>query len=226
MKDLKTAILIFAHSAEYEATVKPFLYSKEVFQSLNQRTLEVAKNTKLPYFLVTEREQVGANFGERFTNAMQSVYDLGYESLIVIGNDTPQLTTSQLNNAHSKLVQNEIVLGTSQDGGFYLLGIRKEHFTAETFLKLPWQKQNLNKEIIQLFTAHSVNIFFLKKLLDIDNHQDIQKIVNFFRKVYGCLFRLILQITYRKIFYSVTFPALFPTLNLTNTYNKGSPIFI
>jgi hypothetical protein len=28
MKDLKTAILIFAHSAEYEATVKPFPFER------------------------------------------------------------------------------------------------------------------------------------------------------------------------------------------------------
>lgn len=226
MKDLKTAILIFAHSAEYEAKVKPFLYSKEVFQSLNQRTLQIANETKLPYFLITEKEQVGATFGQRFTNAMQSVYDLGYESLIVIGNDTPHLAISQLNFAIAKLAQNEIVLGESQDGGFYLLGIKKEHFKAETFLKLPWQSQSLSKSISKLFAANTVKIFFLKKLQDVDNIQDIKKLVNLFKKVYRFLFQLFLIITFQELRYFVDFWEILPHLFLSNSHNKGSPAFI
>jgi glycosyltransferase A (GT-A) superfamily protein (DUF2064 family) len=226
MKDLKTAILIFAHSAEHEAKVKPFLYSKEVFQSLNQRTLQIAKETKLPYFLVTEKEQFGTTFGERFTNAMQSVYDLGYQSLIVIGNDTPHLATSQLNFANTKLAENGIVLGSSQDGGFYLLGIKKEHFKAETFLKLPWQNSNLSTAITNIFAAKTVNVFFLKKLQDIDNYQDIKKLVNLFKKVYQFLFQLLLHISFQINSYFINFWEILPTLLLSNSHNKGSPVFI
>jgi hypothetical protein len=226
MKDLKTAVLIFARSAEYEAKAKPFMHSKEVFQSLNQRTLNVAKKSKLPYFLVTEKEQIGSNFGERYTNAIQSIYDLGFESLIVIGNDTPHLTTSQINKAHLKLIQNEIVLGESQDGGFYLLGIKRENFKADTFLKLPWQRPSLSKTILRVFEANKTKVFFLKKLLDLDNYQDIQKILNLFKKVYSFLLQLFLQITFQKKVYFINFKEILPTLLLSNSHNKGSPIFI
>ena len=226
MKDLKTAIVIFAHSAEYEATLKPFQHSKEVFESLNQRTLDLVKKTHLPYFVFTEKEQVGTTFGERFTNALTSVYNLNFDSLIVIGNDTPDLTLSQLAKAKTKLAKNEIVLGSSIDGGFYLLGIKKEHFNPELFLKLPWQSQKLNASLSKLFKVTTTKVFYLKKLIDIDSIDDIKKLINNFRKVYDDLFKVLLL--FIKLNKRILFSFSKNTLLLfqSKTYNKGSPISI
>ena len=71
----KTAILIFAQSAQKEAVSKPFKNAAKVFTQLNKHTVTTVKNSKLPYFHTTEEAQVGATFGERLTNAIQSVYD-------------------------------------------------------------------------------------------------------------------------------------------------------
>ena len=226
MKDLKTAIVIFAHSAEYEATLKPFQYSKEVFESLNQRTLDLVKKTNLPYFVFTEKEQIGTTFGERFTNALTSVYDLNFDSLIVIGNDTPNLTLNQLAKAKTKLAKNEIVLGSSIDGGFYLLGIKKEHFNKELFLKLPWQSQKLNASLSKLFKVTTTKVFYLKKLIDIDSIDDIKKLINSFKKVYDDLFKIL--VLFIKLNKRILFDFLKNILLLfqSKTYNKGSPISI
>ena len=226
MKDLKTAILIFAHSAEYEATVKPFLHSKEVFESLNQRTLAVVKKTNLPYFIVTEKEQVGCTFGDRFTNAIQSIYDLNFDSVIAIGNDSPHLTAKQLKKAHSKLSSNEIVLGSSTDGGFYLLGIKKEHFEATLFLKLPWQSQNLNRALSKLFNVNGVKVSYLETLRDIDSIEDIKILFNNFKSVYHNLFELFLIILskIRTTIFALEVPSLF--LFQSNFTNKGSPYLL
>jgi glycosyltransferase A (GT-A) superfamily protein (DUF2064 family) len=223
MKDLKTAILIFAHSAEYEATVKPFLHSKEVFESLNQRTLALVKEANLPYFVVTEKEQIGFTFGERFTNAIQSIYDLNYDSVIAIGNDTPHLTAKQLKKAHSKLNTNEIVLGSSTDGGFYLLGIKKEHFDKQLFLKLPWQCQNLNRSLSKLFKVNGVKVSYLETLRDIDSIEDIKILFSNFRSVYNNLFQLFLIILskIRSNIFAVEAPSFY--LFQSNFTNKGPP---
>ena len=223
MKDLKTAILIFAHSAEYEATVKPFLYSKEVFESLNQRTLALVQKTNLPYFIVTEKEQVGATFGARFTNAIQSIYDLNFDAVIAIGNDTPHLKLNQLRNAHKNLHKNDIVLGSSFDGGFYLLGIKKEHFDAQLFLKLPWQSQNLNGALSKLFTVNAVKVAYLEKLRDIDSLDDIKKLFDSFQAVYNSLFKLLMIVlsNIKTTIFSIQVPSLY--LYQSNFTNKGSP---
>ena len=225
-KDSNTAVLIFAHSAEYEATVKPFHYSKAVFECLNERTLQLVKKTKLPYFLVTENEQTGATFGERFTNAMQSVYDLGYQSLIVIGNDTPHLQSSQLIRACKQLADNKTVVGSSLDGGFYLLGLHKEHFDTHSFLKLPWQTAQLGKALSKLLSVASTPIAYLKKLADVDTYLDIKKIIDSFKTVFKSLFELLLTIlsSVKKPFAFVTDGLVF--ILHSTSYNKGSPVCI
>jgi glycosyltransferase A (GT-A) superfamily protein (DUF2064 family) len=223
MKDLKTAILIFAHTAEYEAKVKPFQYSKEVFESLNQRTLELVKKTNLPYFVVTEKEQIGSTFGERFTHAIESVYDLNYDSVIVIGNDTPHLTANQLTSANRKLSTSDIIFGSSIDGGFYLLGIKREHFDANLFLKLPWQSQILNAALTKYFKVNAIKVAYLEKLRDIDSLHDIKKLFNSFKTVYGNLFQLFLIIfsKIKKTIYEIEVSPVF--LFQSNFGNKGSP---
>ncbi|MDG2431324.1 DUF2064 domain-containing protein [Flavobacterium sp.] len=194
MKDLKTAILIFAHSAEYEATVKPFLHSKEVFESLNQRTLALAKKSKLPYFIISEKEQIGNTFGERFTNAIQAIYDLKYDSVIAIGNDSPNLTQHHISNAHQKLVTNDLVIGSSVDGGFYLLGIKKQHFDEKLFLNLPWQSQNLNGALLKLYKVNGLKTRYLEQLRDLDSIEDLKILFCNFKAVYQKLFQLFLLI--------------------------------
>ena len=226
MKDLKTAILIFAQSAEEEAKKKPFRNSKAVFESLNLHTLNTVRKSEIPYFLINETQQIGANFAEKYTNAIQSIYNLGYESLIIIGNDTPHLTTKQLKISAEKLAKRQTVIGTCIDGGYYLLGIRKEYFNLQSFLNLPWQTRNLSAATKQLFKECNSPIFSLKKLIDIDNFQDIEKILDLFNHVYQFLFRLLLQITFIKKIYFVEFSEIIPSLLLSNSHNKGSPIFI
>lgn len=226
MKDLKTAVVIFAYTAEYEAMVKPFLHSKAVFESLNQRVLQIVKDTQLPYFLITEKEQVGTTFGARFTHALQTVYDLGYESLIVVGNDTPHLSTSQIKVAATLVAENKLVVGESHDGGFYLLGIQKKHFQVAPLQQLPWHQQNLGAALSNLFGAQAVPVSFLKKLHDIDGFQDIKKVVLLFKKVYRFLFELFLIITFQKKTYTTSCLAVVNKLLLSDSYNKGSPCFI
>lgn len=225
-KNSNTAVLIFAHSAEYEATVKPFQYSKEVFECLNARTLQLVKKTNLPYFLITENEQTGATFGDRFTNAMQSVYDLGYQSLIVIGNDTPHLQSSQLIRACKQLADNKTVVGSSLDGGFYLLGIHKEHFDTKLFLALPWQTPQLSSVLSNVLSVNTTTITYLKKLADVDTYLDIKKIIDSFRTVFKSLFKLLLvMLSSIKNRFAVVADSLSFLLHSTS-YNKGSPVCV
>jgi len=165
----KIAILIFANSAEYEAKQKPFQSSEVLFDVLNAQILKVVKNTGLPYFLSSEKNQIGATFGERFTNAIESIYNRGFEAVVTIGNDTPHLQTKHILTAVHQLKQNDIVLGPSKDGGFYLMGLKQSYFNNETFLKLPWQTSRLQRSISRLVSSNHINLSYLETLSDIDS---------------------------------------------------------
>lgn len=221
----KTAILIFTNSPEKDAQRKFGIPSK-VFGELTQQTLQTVEKIGVPFFQITDKEQVGITFGERFTNAIQSVFEKGFENIIAIGNDTPHLSTKHLATALKRIENNELVLGPSKDGGFYLLGICKKDFNAPNFLKLPWNTHQLLREITQLAKSIHPKIHFLEFFQDLDSKNDILKILQYFskfsKKVLTILFTLISVLKNINFAIFQTYQNIFLTFN----FNKGSPVFL
>jgi len=221
----KTAILIFANSAEKEIISKSFS-DKSLFETLNTQTLNIAKKTGLAYFLFSEKQQIGNSFGERFTNAIQSVYDKGFDTVITIGNDTPHLTSKHILKTVEKLKQHTVVLGPSTDGGFYLMGLNKSQFKKELFLKLPWQTSKLSRSITKLTSSNKLAISYLEVLTDIDTASDIKLVIDSYKTLSKAIYRLLLQslsIVKKVISYHC--------INLENfilnpQFNKGSPAYL
>ena len=170
-----TAVLIFSLSAKREAERKQlFGYAKQqdteqFFKILIRRTKAIASASNVDVFFINEQEQIGSNFGERYANAFQKIYDKGYNKIISIGNDTPELTLKALSTAIEAIQHNDVVVGPSTDGGVYLLGITRSAFNTDQFLNLPWLKDSLHKAIILSAFEQQKRIFSLVLLADIDD---------------------------------------------------------
>lgn len=169
----RTAILVFAHSSQEELKHKKISKGKLLFDTLTQNTIKTVKETGVPFFHFTEKLQDGLSFGERFSNAIQSVFDLGYENIITVGNDSPHLTKSHLNNAVTALDGHKLVLGPSADGGFYLMGLRQKDFEKAAFEKLSWQTSEICQEVLELFSHNDTECSLLSPLFDIDTFWDV-----------------------------------------------------
>lgn len=222
----KTAILIFANSAQFEAIKKPFRSSEVLFYALNAQTLKIVKGTGLPYFLSSEKNQIGSSFGERFTNAIQSVYEKGFQNVITIGNDTPHLQTNHILKAVDQLRQNDIILGPSKDGGFYLMGLKQSLFNAETFLKLPWQTSRLHRSISKLVASKHIALFYLELLSDIDTISDAKTIIDSFRSISKHIKQLLQHyISVEKKTISSFIVSIKTTIQ-SLYFNKGSPLLV
>lgn len=221
----KTAILIFANSAEKEVERKSFL-STEVFSTLNKQTLKTVEKAGIKHFLFSEKEQVGNNFGERFTNAIETLFNKGFDNVITIGNDTPHLKVRHLLETQQNLSANNLVLGPSKDGGFYLMGIKKEHFNKKTFLKLPWQTNQLQKCIASISKLKNLEITFLELLNDIDKKEDIQFIIDSSKTISASILSLLKTFIYSvKSFIEWSFLDVKKAFYSSN-FNKGSPTII
>jgi len=220
----KTAILVFANSAQEELQHKPMLGGKALFTELNNRILSIVKSTGIPFFVFSEKNQKGSSFAERFVHAMQSTYNKGYENVIAIGNDTPQLTKQHILKSDQYLTHKKFVLGPSADGGFYLLGLHRSKFNKERFLTLPWQSKNLAKSIIASFLKNSEEeCVKLPVLFDIDTTYDLKTIKKYAHflwrrliKILNILCNTILEVSGYH-FYSKEF------LYHQSSFNKGSP---
>ncbi|MFX0556008.1 TIGR04282 family arsenosugar biosynthesis glycosyltransferase [Maribacter sp. CXY002] len=219
-----TAILIFANSSKEDCCRKSILHGENLFDSLTDYTIKKVERTGLPYFHFSEKDQVGANFGERFTHAIRSVFYKGFENIITIGNDTPQLKTSHLHVAIEALKNGKTVLGPSLDGGFYLLGIHKSEFNPYVFNQLPWQRFDLLNKISYFFKNSNCSVFNLPALQDLDTIKDVTRLNNFTHSISSrirALFTTLIGIAngiINKVRLSVY------TYFFQIPFNKGSPL--
>ncbi|OAB79824.1 TIGR04282 family arsenosugar biosynthesis glycosyltransferase [Cochleicola gelatinilyticus] len=226
MTQPKTAILIFANSAKREGSLKSFRKSVVLFRELNKNILEKVISTGLPYFISSEKEQIGNSFAQRYTHSVQGVFDQGFDNVITIGNDTPHLQSSQLLKTADLLATNKMVLGPSCDGGYYLLGINKSHFNQNEFLNFSWQTDTLAAEVSQFLKERQLDIVLLKTLSDIDSASDIFAVLQdsklFSEKLISLLKHIILPKKKFQIKKELLISSLFKNIFL----NKGSPILM
>lgn len=223
----QTALLIFAQSGKRESQTKSFKDSEVLFDQLNANIIKIAKKTRLHFFWFSEEHQIGSNFAERFTNAIQAVYNQGFNNVITIGNDTPHLQSKHILEAVEKLQNNQLVLGPSIDGGFYLMGLKKSHFNPKTFLKLPWQTAQLAQTIARLIAKKNVVISYLETLQDIDFVADIKAILkDKIHQVSEGILLVLKQVirSLKPVHKQLT--SLYHSLFKTTYFNKGSPLLL
>jgi len=223
-QDYTTAILVFANSSQEELKHKTITNDYTLFNELTAQTLKTVEKSKLPYFHISEKEQIGTSFGERFTNAIEVIINKGYEKIIAIGNDSPQLKVSHILEASNQLNAKKFVLGPSADGGFYLMGIHKSQFNKSVFKKLAWQTSNLYKQTLESVAISAVEAVELRTLYDIDSVNDIKQILAYTHQIPKKLLLILLKLlNSREQHQKICYPFL-PQLYFKNNYNKGSPV--
>lgn len=176
-------ILIFSRSTDAECSVKKFDGNQSFFESQNKRIKKLCVKTELDVIWFDEHYQKGSNFGERFCQSITSVFSKGYDSLIIIGNDSPQLKFHHLQSSIKSLRSGKVSLGKCFDGGFYLLGIQKNHFNYSEFINLPWNSTKISIELIKSIKS-KVKIDYLTTLKDIDKQQDFLNLLDFSKQLY------------------------------------------
>lgn len=152
------------------------------------------------------------------------MYAQGYDNVITIGNDTPHLKPKQLLEAAKTLQNNEIVLGPSRDGGYYLLGLNKTHFNADIFLKLPWQTARLTTSISRLLTANKIKVVLLERLEDIDTLKNAKTLFDGFYKISEAILKVLRAIFSSEILILNTTSFQYSAFQQKIYFNKGSPL--
>ncbi len=220
-----TAILIFANSSTKEAQNKGFHKSEELFKNLNNLVIKKAKRSNLPYFIINENQQIGNSFGERFANAIQSIYNKGFNNVISIGNDSPQLKVSHLLKANQNLKANKFVLGPSKNGGFYLLGLNKADFNYNNFKNLAWQTNTIQKAFLKHFKTLKTEIR-LELLKDINTKKDLYYFLNSYKFIHHITRRLIVAILNKIVNHFTQYSLAVKHFTDGVNFNKGSPTLL
>jgi len=187
-----TAILIFA-SLQYSADKFGSAGSRaarRVFSALTDRAITIGREV-LPHdlFLAVPageqkrfaRNQLhvliqqGETFGDRLHASVDQVFQRGYDRILILGNDCPQLDTRILRDALDRFETVSAVIGPDHRGGVFLIGV-----TAETFPVLSSIRWNQNTDFNQITSElrrKNVCLSVLAKCHDIDNAQDLNRVV-------------------------------------------------
>ncbi|MEL7146826.1 MAG: DUF2064 domain-containing protein [Bacteroidota bacterium] len=168
--------MVFALSDKEEAKRKPFLANGGLVNSFNEHVQDIAGRCGLPVFNFDEAKQVGADFGSRFLNALQSVFATGFDGVIAIGNDTPQLSVAHIHRAKAKMENDEAVIGPTPEGGFYLLGLNRKDLDPAAFLRLSWNTHIVYQELVESFSNNATTYGLLETLRDINYFSALEKI--------------------------------------------------
>lgn len=139
---------------------------KFVFYDENIETNDIWSGT-----LFEKRTQFGNHLGEKMQNAFRHILDLGYKNCIIIGSDLFDLQANHIEIALNKLENNDVVIGPAEDGGYYLLGLKK--IIPSIFKNKDWGTSTVLSDTLK--DLENYKIEFLETLNDIDTFEDLEK---------------------------------------------------
>jgi glycosyltransferase A (GT-A) superfamily protein (DUF2064 family) len=105
-------------------------------------------------------------------NAFRKCFAMGYREVAVIGTDTPWMGVERVRRAFAELKANDVVIGPAEDGGYYLLGIRK--MVAEIFRGIPWSTERVMALTLQKIGVLKLRTKLLRRDFDLDRPEDLQ----------------------------------------------------
>lgn len=125
-----------------------------------------------------KKVQFGENLGERMQNAFTECFNLGYESVVLIGSDLPEISREIILEGFEALLHSETVFGPAQDGGYYLIGMNRMH--ASVFENKPWSEPQLLEVTLSELKQNNSSFSLLQTLNDIDTYEDLES-ADFFK---------------------------------------------
>lgn len=120
--------------------------------------------------------QRGEKFGERLYFAVEDLFKCGFESVCLIDSDSPTVPADNFGQAVELLTTREdlVVLGPSDDGGYYLIGVKKPH--RHLFEEIDWSTERVLNQTIQRATEIGLEVKLLPVGYDVDDDASLRRL--------------------------------------------------
>ncbi len=116
--------------------------------------------------------QKGEDLGEKMYHAIKHVLSIGYENVILIGADIPDLSAEDINTAFRILENKDLIFGPSYDGGYYLVGMKKPNKKIFDISK-NWGEKSVLESTVDIANNLGLSIGLAPKYRDIDTKEDL-----------------------------------------------------
>jgi uncharacterized protein len=120
--------------------------------------------------------QRGEGFGERLQYTAEDLFAAGFSAVCLIDSDSPTVPKGAYAEAVQRLLANEdcAVLGPSDDGGYYLLGVNASH--PRLFENITWSTAVVAEQTLQRARQIDVPLYFLPTWFDVDDRQTLARL--------------------------------------------------
>ncbi len=119
--------------------------------------------------------QSGQHLGERMKNAFLSAQSKGYKKAVLIGTDIPDINPNHIERAFHELERKGLVIGPSDDGGYWLIGMHLERPLLDIFDGVEWGTEKVLFQTTEIIKREKRAFQLIDTLADIDTIQDIEK---------------------------------------------------
>jgi len=118
--------------------------------------------------------QRGADLGERLLHATEDFLAAGYEAVCLVNSDSPTLPSELLRRAIYALTPtgDRLVLGRANDGGYYLIGLKKAH--RGLFADITWSSSAVFRQTMERAGELRLDIQLLPAWYDVDDLESLR----------------------------------------------------
>ena len=116
--------------------------------------------------------QQGADLGRRLQHAFAKTFAGGARKAVVIGSDIPDLEPAIVESAFGLLDVKDAVLGPAEDGGYYLVGLKRPN--PSLFAGIHWSTSTVFSETLARVEAGGLTLGLLARRADVDAAADLE----------------------------------------------------
>lgn len=122
------------------------------------------------------QDQGEGDLGQRMLRAFKELFRNGNEHVVIQGIDSPDISPEILELAFNQLQTDDVVIGPAVDGGYYLIGTKKnlshEALTA-LFTDIEWGTATVRTSTLTQAAKHNLSVRLLPFLGDVDLPEDL-----------------------------------------------------
>jgi rSAM/selenodomain-associated transferase 1 len=122
-------------------------------------------------------EQCDGDLGQRMQSYFRQRLGTTSTRRVLIGTDSPTLPTDYVIEAFESLQEtNQVVLGPSHDGGYYLVGIREA--VPEIFSGIAWSTAEVFAQTVAMLERSRIPYAVLPSWYDIDEFENLRRLAD------------------------------------------------
>jgi rSAM/selenodomain-associated transferase 1 len=125
------------------------------------------------FYLIPQRE---GDFGNRLADATADILGVGFDAVCLIDSDSPTVPVAAYVEAVATLQQTgkRLVLGPSDDGGYYLIGMTRLH--RELYEEIDWSTERVAKQTITQAKRCGLSVHLLPTWYDVDERETLARL--------------------------------------------------